>query len=102
MAGADRVSELVVHFEQQILSGTLAPGDLLPSERSLSVELGVSRSVVREALGRLASMGLVRSQHGSGTRVEVPSGQQVTAAYQRLLSLSEHARDGEATDFRLF
>jgi DNA-binding FadR family transcriptional regulator len=45
----------------------------------------VSRSVVREALGRLASLGLVRSIHGSGTRVEVPSGRQVSVGFERLL-----------------
>jgi DNA-binding FadR family transcriptional regulator len=89
VAGADRVSELVAHFEQQILSGKLGPGDLLPSERSISIDLGVSRSVVREALGRLASLGLVRSLHGSGTRVEAPSSRPITAGYQRLLRHGE-------------
>ncbi len=89
MAGADRVSELVGHFEQQILSGRLAPGDLLPSERSVSVEMNVSRSVVREAINRLASLGLVRSVHGSGTRVEAPSGRPITEGYQRLLRHGE-------------
>jgi GntR family transcriptional repressor for pyruvate dehydrogenase complex len=89
VAGADRVSELVGHFEQQILSGKFAPGDLLPSERSLSVEMNVSRSVVREAINRLASLGLVRSVHGSGTRVEAPSGRPISEGYQRLLRQGE-------------
>jgi GntR family transcriptional repressor for pyruvate dehydrogenase complex len=82
---ADRVAVVVRHFEQAILSGQLAPGDLLPAERSISQDLGISRSVVREALGRLSSMGLVRSIHGSGTRVEAPSPRPITAGYQRLL-----------------
>lgn len=86
MANRDHVSQLAGHFEQAILSGELAPGDLLPSERELSASMGISRSVVREALGRLASLGLVRSQHGSGTRVEVPTSKQVTVGYQRLLT----------------
>ncbi len=81
----DRVTEIAQRFEQSILSGELAPGDVLPSEREISAELGVSRSVVREALGRLASLGLVRSVHGSGTRVEEPTGKQVTIGYRRLL-----------------
>jgi DNA-binding FadR family transcriptional regulator len=87
--GPDRVTELVGHFEQQILSGKLAPGDLLPSERSISIEMNVSRSVVREAINRLASLGLVRSVHGSGTRVEAPSGRPITEGYQRLLRQGE-------------
>jgi DNA-binding FadR family transcriptional regulator len=86
MSRLDRVSQVADHFEQAILSGELAPGELLPSERELSARMGVSRSVVREALGRLASLGLVRSIHGSGTRVEPAGTRQVTVGYQRLLS----------------
>jgi GntR family transcriptional repressor for pyruvate dehydrogenase complex len=89
MPTADRVREVVAHLEQRILSGQLAPGDKVPAERDLSAALGVSRSVVREAIGRLASMGLVRSVHGSGTRVEAPNGRPITAGYQRLLRQGE-------------
>lgn len=89
MPAIDRVSEVVAHFEHRILSGQLAPGDLLPAERALCVELGVSRSVVREAIGRLASLGLVQSVHGSGTRVQVPSGRPIAEGYQRLLRQGE-------------
>jgi DNA-binding FadR family transcriptional regulator len=79
-------------FERAIVAGEFAPGDVLPSEREISARWGVSRSVVREALGRLASLGLVRSVHGSGTRVEAPNGRQITVGYRRLL---------RATDWRL-
>lgn len=89
MANVDRVSELVSHFERLILSGELAPGDALPSERAISAEKDVSRSVVREAISRLASLGLVRSVHGSGTRVEAPSGRPIRQGYQRLLRQGE-------------
>ncbi len=41
----------------------------LPTERELSAQLGVSRSVVREATKRLESQGLVEIQHGIGIRV---------------------------------
>jgi GntR family transcriptional repressor for pyruvate dehydrogenase complex len=85
MANVDRVGEVVRHFEQAILSGRLAPGELLPPERSIKEDLKVSRSAVREALSRLASMGLVRTIHGSGTRVEPPSPRPIADAYQRLL-----------------
>jgi GntR family transcriptional repressor for pyruvate dehydrogenase complex len=86
MSRTDRVSEVVSRFEQAILSGQLAPGDQIPSEREISAQMSISRSVVREALGRLASLGLVRSVHGSGTVVEAPNSRQVTVGYQRLLS----------------
>jgi DNA-binding FadR family transcriptional regulator len=78
-------------LEQAILSGKWAPGDRLPSEREISTEMDVSRSVVREALGRLASLGLVRSVHGSGTVVEVPSDRPITAGYRRLIQHRELA-----------
>jgi DNA-binding FadR family transcriptional regulator len=89
MSRTDHVSQLAEHLERAILSGEFAPGDLLPSERDISAQMGVSRSVVREALGRLASLGLVRSVHGSGTRVEAPNSRAVTVGYQRLLSRSD-------------
>src|SRR5437016_5165825 len=81
----DLVGQLVRHFEQAILSGQLAPGDLLPPERAISEQMDVSRTVVREALGRLASTGLVRSVHGSGTRVEAPTARPLADGYQRLV-----------------
>lgn len=40
----------------------------LPTERELSTQLGVSRSVVREATKRLETQGLVEVQHGIGIR----------------------------------
>ena len=86
MPEIDQVSQLAAQLEQAILAGELRAGEKLPSERDLSGRWGVSRSVVREALGRLASLGLVRSQHGSGTRVEAPSLRPVEMGYQRLLS----------------
>lgn len=90
MSSVDRVSEIAERLERSILSGERMPGDLLPSERDISAQMGVSRSVVREALGRLASLGLVRSVHGSGTRVEPPSGKPITNAYRRLLHQGAH------------
>ena len=53
----------------RILSGDLAPGDPVPSERVLSEELGVNRHAVREALKRLQQAGLVQITQGGATRV---------------------------------
>jgi GntR family transcriptional repressor for pyruvate dehydrogenase complex len=85
MSRTDHVSQVADQLEHAILSGEFAAGDVLPSERELSDRLGVSRSVVREALGQLRSLGLIRSVHGSGTRVEAPNDRLVTLGYQRLL-----------------
>ncbi|MCE9605772.1 MAG: FadR family transcriptional regulator [Planctomycetia bacterium] len=82
---ADRVAEITTHLEQLILSGTLKPDDRLPPERDLAEQWNVSRSVVREAIGRLAGVGLVRSRQGSGTRIGAPDGSHQLLNYQWLL-----------------
>ncbi|MEU6987915.1 GntR family transcriptional regulator [Streptomyces sp. NPDC046324] len=53
----------------ELLSGSLAPGESLPSERRLAEVLGVSRPAVREALQRLAHAGLVEVRQGDATTV---------------------------------
>jgi DNA-binding GntR family transcriptional regulator len=53
----------------EIASGTLGPGDRLPSERELTGRLGVSRATVRRALGDLANDGLVTSSASRGSFV---------------------------------
>ncbi|WP_104082236.1 FadR/GntR family transcriptional regulator [Cryobacterium sp. Y11] len=52
--------------ERDLLEGRLSPGDHLPAERTLAVDLGVGRSSVREALRVLEVLGLIRTAVGSG------------------------------------
>lgn len=47
----------------------LGPGERLPAERDLMEAFGVGRPVVREAMQRLASMGMITIQHGERARV---------------------------------
>jgi GntR family transcriptional regulator, galactonate operon transcriptional repressor len=54
---------------RQIVTGELAPGDILPEQGELSRRLGVSRTVVREATKVLAAKGLVESRSKRGTAV---------------------------------
>lgn len=61
------IDRIVDHFKSQIISGQLREGDLLPSQEELASSLGVSRASLREALNRLALMGLVEVKHGIGT-----------------------------------
>jgi len=56
-------------LRQAILGGTYTPGDQLPTEAELCEMLGVSRTVVREALRVLEDDGLVVRRHGVGTFV---------------------------------
>lgn len=54
---------------EQIVSGTFAAGDRLPSENDICKAFEVSRPVVREALQRLQADGLVIARQGAGTFV---------------------------------
>jgi GntR family transcriptional regulator, transcriptional repressor for pyruvate dehydrogenase complex len=63
-------AELVVDaIRGQIERGQLRPGQRLPPERELAARLGVSRPSVRTGLRTLATLGIVRTRHGSGTYV---------------------------------
>ena len=63
----------VVHrIGRNIVSGQLKPGDTLPNESTLCEQLGVSRSVLREAVRVLVSKGLLERKSGLGTRVCPP------------------------------
>jgi GntR family transcriptional regulator, transcriptional repressor for pyruvate dehydrogenase complex len=54
----------------QILeNGTFKVGDLLPSERVLAEQLGVSRMVVRDVTKKLEQRGMVSIRQGIGVRV---------------------------------
>jgi len=59
-------------LRSDILCGKFRPGDRLPTERELAVQLQVNRSSVREALKKLEQLRLVRIQQGSGIRVLAP------------------------------
>ncbi len=63
---ADR---LAVRLSARIEGGAMAPGDRLPTEAQIGAEYGVSRSVVREAVHRIKSRGLLVSRQGSGVYV---------------------------------
>ncbi|WNQ12050.1 GntR family transcriptional regulator [Paenibacillus aurantius] len=57
------------NLKQMILQNGMAPGEKLPAERDLSLSLGVSRAILREALRSLESFGIVEIKHGEGTFV---------------------------------
>ncbi|TXI55378.1 FadR/GntR family transcriptional regulator [Mycolicibacter arupensis] len=61
--------EIFAQLAGQVLSGDRTPGESLPSERTLSEALGVSRAAVREALGRLDRARLIQVRQGGSTVV---------------------------------
>ncbi len=68
-----RLSDVVSDQIKQLISdGTLMPGDRLPAERDLAMQLGVSRPSLREALIRLEADGYIEtSGRGGFTVVDV-------------------------------
>lgn len=65
-----KLAELVIDtLRQRIVTGALVPGMKLPTESQLTVEFGVSRTVVREAIAALAAEGSVQSRQGAGVFV---------------------------------
>ncbi|RVU28130.1 FadR family transcriptional regulator [Streptomyces antnestii] len=63
---ADRVAAMLT---EEIESGRLTAGDKLPTEVELVKQLGVSRTVIREAVSRLRNAGLVEARQGRGVFV---------------------------------
>lgn len=57
-------------LREAILSGQLAEGTRLPTERALANELGVNRTTVMNAYNELASEGLIEGHVGRGTLVK--------------------------------
>ena len=58
---------------EAIVAGHYPAGAVLPSEPLLGEQLGVSRTVVREAVKSLAAKGLLRTGPKVGTRVQPPA-----------------------------
>ena len=60
---SDRLYEMIVDERRYV------PGSKLPNENELSVELGVSRTTLREAISFLAAQGVLEIRRGKGTFV---------------------------------
>jgi DNA-binding GntR family transcriptional regulator len=69
------------HLREEIISGRLTPGTEL-HEVALARTLGVSRGPIREALGRLATEGLVTIRPRRGAVVRALSNEEFIEAYQ--------------------
>jgi GntR family transcriptional repressor for pyruvate dehydrogenase complex len=59
--------QITRHLLGFLLSGDLAPGQKIPSERSLAESLEVGRGALREAIKSLSLLGLLDVRQGDGT-----------------------------------
>ena len=64
--GYQRVFEV---FRERVLNGEWRPGDRLPSERELALELKVGRPLLREVMRSLDMLGVLDIRHGKGAYV---------------------------------
>jgi len=91
-APGENTGERITHgLKTLIVTGTLLPGDRLPSARELSRILGVHQNTVHKAFGRLVSDGILRTASTTGTFVarRDPSGSggfEVTRRFDDTLS----------------
>jgi len=69
-------AEVVDRLAEQITSGKLPAGAKLPSEQEMVRGMGVSRTVVREAVAALRARGLVITRQGAGAFVDRDSSRQ--------------------------
>lgn len=72
------VDQVVERIRLIIEEGNLKPNDRLPSEPELVNKLKISRTVLREAISRLESIGLLKVKRGLGTFVGDRSGLAIT------------------------
>jgi GntR family transcriptional repressor for pyruvate dehydrogenase complex len=65
----DKVGKVFNYVQEKILTGEWDVGDKITPEISLSKELGVSRSVVREAIKKFVALDILSRTQGGGTYV---------------------------------
>lgn len=75
-----KADDIAVLIEEAIVSGEFAPGTVLRQEQ-LSERFGVSRTPVREALRRVAALGLVSFVPNRGVRVRMLSHEELREAF---------------------
>jgi DNA-binding GntR family transcriptional regulator len=75
-----KADDIALVIEEAIVSGELAPGTVLRQEQ-LSEQFQVSRTPIREALRRLAALGLVDFVPNRGVRVRMISREELHEAF---------------------
>ncbi|MFN2470341.1 MAG: GntR family transcriptional regulator [Gaiellaceae bacterium] len=78
--GGTKADDLALALEQAIVKGEFEPGEILRQEQ-LSERFNVSRTPVREALRRLAALGLVSFVPNRGVRVRTVSREELHEAF---------------------
>ncbi len=83
---SDKVTDAIL---ESIASNRLKPGDLLPTERELGEQFGVSRTVIREAIRALRAKGMLEVKGGSGVRIVAVNEETVRESMRHFVKGSE-------------
>lgn len=67
MKAPEQIAEMLLKY---IIHGGIRPGDMLPPERTLALQLNVTRATLREALKKLEQLKLIVIHQGKGIIVE--------------------------------
>jgi DNA-binding GntR family transcriptional regulator len=82
----DRVGVICRALRRAIIEQALEPGAKLP-EDAIGERFGVSRTIVRQALGQLAAEGLVELRRNRGASVAIPSWEEARDVFDVRLAL---------------
>jgi DNA-binding FadR family transcriptional regulator len=98
----ERQTPLVQKVYQSLLAeistGDYGPEQKLPSEHDLAARFAVSRPIIRDALGRLRSEGLIYSRQGAGSFVRAPTSNKRPLGYAPVETIADIQR---CYEFRL-
>ena len=100
MADGTKADDIALALEEAIVSGEIPPGSVLRQEQ-LSEQFEVSRTPVREALRRLAALGLVTFEPNRGVQVRMLSRPEIREAFMvraELESLATEIATPKMTD----
>lgn len=91
--------EVFQQLKELLIDGAWKQGEKLPGENDLAEQFGVSRITIRQALQRLASLGLIETRVGKGSFVCNPQLGNVMEQLSPLVFLDENAI-WQANEFR--
>ncbi len=87
------VDNVVKQVTRLIAESKLEAGSRLPPEMKLAGQIGVSRTVIREAMQILIAKGLVETRHGIGTIVRTVGGEQISDHLALMVQVNELSLD---------
>ncbi len=90
MKNISLTQQAVQHLLDIIKEGNFSPGDKLPSENELAKNLGISRTIVREALASLKNDDIVEAKQGKGILLKDPLGRKAFRVSDVFDTISEN------------